>query len=368
MNPRVVHVISTAGPHPWFRLLIESGGMEREGLVVGCVGPRGALQDDMAALGVESFALGARSRAQFPVSVIRLARILRVARPDIVQTHLMDGCLGGLAAARLARVPVAIMTAHHSHELPFHGRRLVWPDKLCAGPLSDHIIAPSENVASTMVQYLGVPRTKIAVIHHGFDLTVLERARTGGADVRHELKLERKLVLGTVGRIYWLKNQETLMHAFALAAPEATLLVVGPGDPAQLERLATDFGISDRVVVAGPRTDIPEVLASLDAFIHPAIAESFGMVIIEAMAMGLPIMSTPVGIAPDVIAADRGVLVASPSVADLARGLRTLLDRRRDWPAMGMAAREAAAAFTAQRMAQQHSRLYRELLVDAGRL
>jgi glycosyltransferase involved in cell wall biosynthesis len=83
------------------------------------------------------------------------------------------------------------------------------------------------------------------------------------------------------------------------------------------------------------------------------------------MAMGLPIMSTPVGIALDVVAVDRGVLAASPRVSDLETGLRELLDKQSQWHAMGRAGRDAARAFTAERMAQAHSQLYRQML--AGR-
>jgi glycosyltransferase involved in cell wall biosynthesis len=118
--------------------------------------------------------------------------------------------------------------------------------------------------------------------------------------------------------------------------------------------------------VIGPRSDIRELLASFDAFLHPAIAESFGMVIIEAMAMGLPIMSTAVGIAPDVIGHEQGVLAASPSVLDLKRALTELVERRGVWPAMGVAARTTARDFTAERMAQEHLSLYRRLLDPTG--
>jgi glycosyltransferase involved in cell wall biosynthesis len=368
MTPRVVHVISTAGPHPWFTTLIEDGGAEREGLVVGCVGPPGPLQHEMERLGVGTFALGAHSRAGLPAAVARLARILRAHRADIVQTHLVDGCLVGLAAAKLARVPVAIMTAHHSHELPFHGRRLRWPDKLCAGPLCDHIIAPSENVAQTMAEHLGVSRQKIEVVHHGFDLTRLDPQRVSGDAVRRELGLEGKLVLGSIGRIYWLKNQEALVRAFAAAAPdEASLVIAGPGDRAPLQALAGDIGVADRVVLTGPRSDVPELLASLDAFVHPAIAESFGMVIIEAMAMGLPIMSTPVGIAVEAVDESIGVLARSPSQDDLGTGLRALLAARDRWATMGDASRLRASEFHAGAMARRHEELYETWLQGGGR-
>jgi glycosyltransferase involved in cell wall biosynthesis len=362
--PRVVHVISTAGPHPWFRTLIKDGGAERQGLMVGSVGPAGALQEDMAQLGVDTFALNARSRAGFPVAVVRLARMLRAYRADVVQTHLVDGCLVGLAAARLARVPVAIMTAHHSHELPFHGRRLRWPDMLCAGPLSDHIIAPSRNVAETMVEHLGVDRSKIEVIHHGFDLSRLDPERVSGEAARRELGLEGKLVLGSIGRIYWVKNQEALVRAFAAVDPDATLVLAGPGDPRRLRSLAATLGVEERVVLTGPRSDVPEILAALDAFVHPAIAESFGMVIVEAMAMARPILSTPVGIAGEIVGPDTGILAASPSIDDLAAALRALLQARDRWPAMGVAARDRVSGFTAEAMAARYEQLYGRFLRD----
>jgi glycosyltransferase involved in cell wall biosynthesis len=351
LTPRVLHVISTAGPHPWFRTLIEDGHADPQSLLIGCVGPSGALQDDMRELGVQSFALGATPRAALPAATVRLAQLLRRVRPDVVQTHLVEGSLVGLTAARLAQIPVAIMTAHHSHELPFHGRRLRWPDALCAGPLSDHIIAPSDNVADTIVRELSVRRDKIDVIHHGFDLSGLDPTKVSGAAVRTELGLGGKLVLGAIGRLYWIKNQDALVRAFAQADVDGTLVLVGPGDRAPLERLAETLGVGDRVRVIGPRSDIRELLASFDAFLHPAIAESFGMVIIEAMAMGLPIMSTAVGIAPDVIGHEQGVLAASPSVLDLKRALTELVERRGVWPAMGVAARTTARDFTAERMA-----------------
>jgi glycosyltransferase involved in cell wall biosynthesis len=359
MTPRVVHVISTAGPHPYFHTLIADGGAEREGLMVGCVGPAGALQADMMQLGVETFALGARSRAAFPVVVARLARILVAHRTDIVQTHLVDGCLVGLAAAKLARVPVTIMTAHHSHELPFHGRRLRWPDKLCAGPLSDHIIAPSENVAQTMIGYLGIPRNKIEVIHHGFDLERLDPTRVSGDEVRREFDLVGKLVFGAIGRLYWLKNHAALVRAFSRAAPaDAVLVIVGPGDPAPLQELARQLGVRERVVLTGPRADVPELLAAFDVFVHAAIAESFGMVIVEAMAMGKPILSSPVGIAPELVGDGTGVLSGSARASDLAVAVERLMNLRDDWSAMGGAARASAEGFTANRMASEYARRY----------
>jgi glycosyltransferase involved in cell wall biosynthesis len=364
----VVHVISDAGPHPYFRTLIEADPRDRRRLTVGCVGPAGHLQAEMAELGVETFALGARSRASYPRAVARLARILRARGAQIVQTHLVDGSLVGLAAARLARTPVAVFTAHHSHELPFHGARLRWADRACAGPLSDHVIAPSREVARTLSRLAGARADKIEVVHHGFDLERLDPARVSGDRVRAELGLDGALVFGSIGRLYRLKDQAALLRAFAAAlayAPDTRLLVVGAGDREPLAALAQQLGIVDRVVFAGARADVPSVLAALDAFVHPALAESFGMVIVEAMAMGRPVLSTPVGIAPEVIESGAtGVLARATGTDALADGLRELVALRPRWGELGASARARVAGFTARGMADAYEALYERWLAE----
>ena len=104
---------------------------------------------------------------------------------------------------------------------------------------------------------------------------------------------------------------------------------------------------------------MPEVLAAFDVFVHPAIAESFGMVIVEAMAMARPVLSTPVGIAPEVIVSgETGLLCPSPDPSALARCLQEMLALRSSWPAIGASARRRVEGFTATSMASRYSELY----------
>jgi glycosyltransferase involved in cell wall biosynthesis len=358
----VVHVITDAGPHPYFRTLVESGGLGPGPLTVGCVGPAGVLQEDMRSLGVATFALGARSRAGYPAAAARLARALRSRSTDVVQTHLLDGSLVGLTAARLARTPVAVMTAHHSHELPFHGRKLVWAERLCTGPLCDRVIAPSQDTLHTLTRLARVPVEKIEVVHHGFDLERLDPRNADPARVRRELGLEGKLVFGAIGRLYSLKNYFSLIEAFASALDgvrEARLVIAGAGDPSGLGARARQLNIADRIVLCGPRDDVPDLLAAVDVFVHPAVAESFGMVIVEAMAMARPVVSTPVGIAPEVISAgETGVLCSSPDPDALAAGLRAMVALRDHWPQLGARARRRIEGFTAASTAIRYRELY----------
>jgi glycosyltransferase involved in cell wall biosynthesis len=365
-TPSVVHVISDAGPHPYFTTLIEAGGFPRDRLTVGCVGPAGPLQHEMARLGVASFALGATRRDRYPLAVVRLARLLRHHRVQVVQTHLVDGCLVGLAAARLARTPVTVMTAHHSHELPFHGPRLRWSERLCGGPLSDRVIAPSLQVARTLERWAAVPAAKIEVVHHGFDLPAIAAGTARRDETREQLRLADQTVIGSIGRQYRLKNQAALIDAFAAIAgedPRLQLLIAGPGDQQPLRALAVAAGVSGQVTFAGPVADVPGLLAACDAFAHPALTESFGMTIVEAMAAGLPLLVTPVGIAPELIKPGvTGILCEDATPGSLQRGLRALLEMRAAWPELGAAAAASVAGFSATAMARRYEQLYRRWL------
>jgi glycosyltransferase involved in cell wall biosynthesis len=318
-------------------------------------------------MGLPSFALGAGSRAAYPAALLDLGRRVRRDRVDVVQTHLLDASAVGLLAARLARTPVTIFTAHHSHEIPLHDKRaLTAVDRLCAGPLSDAVIAPSAQMRDTLVRVHSVPAEKIAVIHHGFELDGLDRSAVDGATVRRELDLEGRVAVLCVGRVYWMKNQESLVRAFAAVAseqPDGVLVLVGAGDADPLRELARSLGIEQSTRILPARGDVPALLAAADLFVHPAVAESFAMVIVEAMAMGCPVVSTPVGIAPDVVEDGvTGVLARDATTDALADALRTAFGMRGRWEEMGAAARRRALDFPAAKMVSAYEELYSRLL------
>jgi glycosyltransferase involved in cell wall biosynthesis len=135
----------------------------------------------------------------------------------------------------------------------------------------------------------------------------------------------------------------------------------------RLQARAVAAGVAERVIFTGPVADAPGLLAACEAFAHPAVAESFGMAIVEAMAAGLPVMSTPVGIAPEVIESGvSGVLCDDPSAAGLERALRALLELRPGWPQVGAAAASAVAGLTATAMSARYEALYRDWLSGAA--
>jgi glycosyltransferase involved in cell wall biosynthesis len=363
-EPVIVHLINDSGSHPYFRALIEHGDVPRSSMFVGSVSPAGPLQDEMRSVGAGTFALGAGARSAYPRAIVRLARILRGLRPSVVQTHLVDASLIGLSAGRMAGAQT-IFTAHHSSELPFHGRKLVMADRLCAGPLSDRIIVPSRQAAETLMSFTGVRASKLDVIHLGLDLDRFTPDDAAPSAVRHEFGFGGAPVFGAVGRLFPLKNYENLIEAFALVherIPDAFLMIIGDGEHEPLRRAARAFGIDEFVVLPGRRDDVPDLLAASDVFVHPSIAETFAQVVVEAMAMARPVVSTPVGIAAEIVETGiTGVLAAGPTVPDLRIALEEIIELRPRWAELGAAARDRASGFTLRSMASAYEDVYRSL-------
>jgi len=149
---------------------------------------------------------------------------------------------------------------------------------------------------------------------------------------------------------------------------ELVLLIVGAGDGSPLQELARALGIGDRVRVLPRREDAAALFAAMDVFVHPALAESFGMVIVEAMAMGKPIVSTAVGIAPDVLEDSAiGVLAPDGRVESLRAALSEVLARRPEWETMGAEAHRRSKRFSAERMVDEYESYYLRMLGAARR-
>jgi glycosyltransferase involved in cell wall biosynthesis len=301
-----------------------------------------------------------------------VTRWLEAERIDVVQAHLFDASVVGLAAARLAKRPVAVATGHHSHEFP------VLPpgpahavDRFTHAHLAEHMIVPSRFMRDTVAATYGLPRERIAVVHHGLDPDRLTSSPLARERVRAELGLGDRIVLGAIGRLSWIKQQTALVEAFAAVAaaePRAVLVIVGTGPArAEVEQLVRARSLEGRVIVTGGRLDVPDVLSAIDLFVHAALTESFGLVLLEAAAAGKPLLSTAVGIAPDLISdGENGLLVPPGDGAALTRALQRLLALRERWPLMGAAARLRSLPFTAPAMVAAYEECYRRWVRPAA--
>ena len=314
-------------------------------------------------------------------AALRLFRELRKARPEIVHTHMAKaGMLGRLAAAvynatRGRRPRALVIHTYHGHVLegyfsPFMTRVFIGIEQLMAR-LSDAIVAISPAIERDLQEQFRIGRRdQYRVIPLGFDLTPFAAINDATrVRARRDLDLAADAdVVCTVGRLTAIKQHrlflETVAHA-AKVRPKLVALIAGDGElRADLERRATALGIADRVRFLGWRRDLATIYAASDVFLLTSRNEGTPVALIEAMASGIPGVSTDVGGVRDVIvSADAGARVGDHSGDALAAQVTRYLadpDLRRQ---SGTRARAIVLdRFSLDRLVHDVGTLYRDLL------
>jgi len=257
--------------------------------------------------GVEEFeSLPVRSIRIEP-SVAGIARFLRASRPRLV--HVTDVWPQALVAARLARVQ-RILVTHHTPELP---RR----DNL-AGRFWQHLgwATRPEVIYTSEADRERDGRTPSHVVPLGIDV---KRFASGRPALD---KRDGRPLVGNVARLAEQKDHRTLLEAAALV-PEVDFVIAGDGElRGELERTA-----GPNVRFLGSRTDVPDILASLDVFAFPSLFEGLCLAVIEAQVAGVPVVATAVGgIKETVVEGETGLLVPLRDPEALASAIRRLLE------------------------------------------
>lgn len=255
--------------------------------------------------GVTVYTLHAKKRATLPLWFFRLIGLIRKTKPDIVQTWMYHADLAGGLATRLGSdCPVVWGIRHSNLESKSNKTTTRAIARLCA-MLSRRIpaaIACCSVEAARVHQALGYCRDKFRIIPNGYDLTAFRPDLDARVRVRREWGIsEKERLLGMVARWHHQKDHANLMQA--LAELEGTGLafrcvLVGPMMTAgnhDLCALLAGCRFKDRIILAGPRNDIPAVMNALDVHILSSLGEAFPNVVAEAMACGTPCVATDVG-------------------------------------------------------------------------
>jgi glycosyltransferase involved in cell wall biosynthesis len=304
-------------------------------------------------------------------AVARLTAIFRREKPDIVHTHSSKAGIVGRVAARLAGVRHVVHSAHgwafNPHQ-PGLERLLYQTLERSVGWFTDAIVLVAQaNLDAAKELKIGRPE-QYRIIRSGIEVERFARQPGDRASVCAEFGFDvESFIIGSVARLSSPKEPYLLVEALARIRarhPEAVLLLVGEGEyRAATEAAITRHGLQDRVRLAGLRNDVPRLLGACDAFALATRWEGLPRVLPQALAAGLPIVSSAVdGTVEAVRDGVTGYLVPPSDVDAMADRLCRLACDPAAARRMGEAGLRLVEEFSAKKMVRQLEELYEELM------
>jgi glycosyltransferase involved in cell wall biosynthesis len=356
----IVHVLSSYGVGGQERVALDLAiGQKARGHEVAVISlappPDGAMADEFAAAGI---ALGrvAKRDGLDPTLVSRLAHALRERRADVVHTHNPLPLIYGAPAARL----VGAVAIHTKHGMNPGGRGHRWLRRTAAGFVHEFVAVSDTTAAQARDQRDTAPR-KLRTIPNGIRLDRYAPDPEARAAARVELGLGDAWVVGTIGRLDPAKNQAMLVRAMApMLSSRVRLAIIGEGDARpEVEGAIAELPEPRWVVMTGRRMDVPKLIHAFDVFALSSATEGLPLVVPEAMAAGLPIVTTNVGGLPGVVDDQVTGLVVPVDERRFAAALAQLEADRDRARAMGARARSVALSrFSFDRMVDAYLALY----------
>ncbi len=372
---RVFHLIKGLGRGGAEGLLLGCGrdsAQDPEGGVIYGVGyflPRkDALVAPLRERGVEVVRFTARNAAGMLVQVPRIVGFLRRWRADLLHCHLPLAGVAGRLAGRLADVPV-VYTEHNVMERyhPWTRRANLW-----SWGLQDRVIAVSGEVAASIASHTGV-RVPVRVVRNGVPVAQLQRDSEAGAAVRRDLGIAPDVPV--IGQVAVFRPQKRLDLWLETAAailrqrPEARFVLVGDGPlRGKIETEAHELGLRHAISFTGLQDDVRPYLSAMDLLLVTSEFEGLPLVLLEAMALELPVVATSVGGIPEVVQDGKtGRLVPFGRPAEAAVAALGVLEDTAGRATMGRRARSLVAEqFGTDRMLDELESLYRGV-VDGAR-
>jgi glycosyltransferase involved in cell wall biosynthesis len=308
-------------------------------------------------------------------AVLRLRRVLRLEMPAIAVG------MGGMTnwtlvlAAGLSRTRMSVVLGEHgAAALEYRKDRatsfvISLLDKFLY-PFADRIVAISDGVREYLVRDRGLPKEKIVTIHNPVDIRRIQKLSQEQVDDPWLRDKDKPVVLW-VGRIAAVKGLEYLIGAFerVLRDIDARLVIVGEGsEESTIRGLVRRKDLQEKVRFAGFQSNPYRYMARSSVFAFPSLSEGFGMVLVEAMACGLPVVSTDCVAGPNEILQNGrcGILVPAGDADALAKGIVRILTNPQLREHLISAAAHRATDFEAAHVVASYELLFREVCGNKG--
>ena len=332
--------------------------------------PKGALHEELDNLKVKNYSLGIikKSWVYIPIAFYRLYRLLKKENYEILNTWLFHASVVSVFVTKFVKIACIIESRQYADFMYKYNLKVKQILDRIASHGVDHIIACSDAAKEILVNYEKVDTRKITVIYNGTSINKFRLQNIKQRQqMRENLKVVDKIVLTFTAHLRPEKGHKYLLEALSVIRiqyPHIYLLLIGDGVLRdELEALTRQLNIENNVRFLGYRADIPDLLSATDIYVHSSVNEGFGIAIIEAMAVGLPVVATNVGGIPEIIINDvNGMLVPPENPQALADAISELIehpDKRKILSDKGR--QHVEVTFTNQIMAKKYMGIYSKL-------
>lgn len=309
-------------------------------------------------------------RFSLPRSIMAVRRLHAELRPDVALSFLNRANIANILGSRC---PVAIsVRSHMSFHFNAAGVRGALSAKMVRMlyPRASRIVCVSDGVVRDLRENFGLPAEKLVSIPNPVDVDAIRRM----AEEALPLTIDGPFIM-SAGRLVEVKRYDVLMRAFAAAGGERKLVIAGEGEErGALEQLARELGVADRVILPGYLANPYPLMAAADMFVLSSDSEGYPNALIDAMAVGRPVISTNCSSGPSEILANaphgsiqgityaaHGVLVPVRDAAAMAEAIRAL-DDPKTRNAYGAKAAARAGAFEAATIKDRYWDVLREVM------
>lgn len=310
---KVLHIASTSTGGVGHNLLLLARYMNKKAFDLSfAVPPDSHFYQDILKEKVKVYPVNLRrnpSNINNFLGAFQLISIIRKRRFDIVHTHTSVGGLLGRVIAKLNGCPCVLWTIHGwAFNYPIGGslrRKGFFYIEKFLDKFTDHYIAVSENMKDVGIRSCITSADKITVIYHGVEIEYFSN-EMNYSNKLDELTIKKNYkIVGTVARLEPQKGVDDFIRAARMVKtnyPKVKFLIIGDGPlREELETMASELGMHGDFIFAGWRNDVAKYIQTMDIFCITSRWEAFGIVILEAMAMGKPIVATAVGGIPEII-------------------------------------------------------------------
>lgn len=276
--------------------LVQQADKEMYSITVVCLDKGGDLLNHIHGFGHDSIVIGRRPGFDLGL-IFKLIKLFKKKHIHIVHAHNQAALFYSGIAAKLARVPLIMITEHSRHNMDLFFRRKI--EKRILYSLADHWVVVSNELRHMAIHADGLPPKKITVINNGIDLERFQSSknRDDKIAIKRMLNLpDLSFIIIMVARLDPIKNHALMLKSFALIKnkiPHAKLLLVGDGECRNdLETLAQQLSIENDIRFIGNRNDIPDLLSISNLFVLCSKSEGLPISLLEACAADVPVLIT----------------------------------------------------------------------------